>query len=132
MNTYKTFDTITLHDAHTCVNIYTNKFFNTYQDCYTRPKMAHMSAFGDNLRKVREAAGLTQEQLAEMLGMLRTNYVKLETKGKAGRKLMERIASIKELKVDYNTLKAWQAMGSLEPEVIAKIIEFTDKERGIN
>lgn len=40
------------------------------------------TTFGSRLRALRQEAGLTQQQLAERLGMLPTNITRLETGGR--------------------------------------------------
>jgi transcriptional regulator with XRE-family HTH domain len=129
MNTCEKIDTYRIVPKEMYVNTNTYEFLETYQNKYTRPKIASMTHFGENLREARKKAGLTQDQMADKVGMIRTNYVKIETKGEAGDRLLQRIASVEELGLDLETLRAWKAMDQYnEPETIKVLFKNLPKE----
>ena len=135
MTTCVTMHTI-LHDTHPCVNINTSKNKKTYIEGYTSFKMPTMNKLGNNLRKAREKAGFTQAKMAELLQIQRTNYVKLETKGKFGIEIMEKIAAIPELNVSIEQLRLWKAMEQypelevLEDPIVQRAIEQAQGQKG--
>lgn len=98
--------------------------------------MPTMNKLGNNLRKAREKAGFTQAKMAELLQIQRTNYVKLETKGKFGIEIMEKIAAIPELNVSIEQLRLWKAMEQypelevLEDPIVQRAIEQAQGQKG--
>ena len=63
------------------------------------------SAFGVNLSYYRHLAGLTQQQVADMLNLNRSTYTKYETGvSEPSIEILKRIADI--LSIDYNSLLA--------------------------
>ena len=63
------------------------------------------SALGVNLSKYRHLAGLTQQQVADMLNLNRSTYTKYETGvSEPSIEILKRIADI--LSIDYNSLLA--------------------------
>lgn len=81
-----------------------------------------MTIFGDNLRAARKAAGLTQDELAQKLGMLRTNYVPYET----GKKYpdddyLPLIA--KEIGVSVEKLLAWKILEEYQGDALVEAVK---------
>lgn len=89
---------------------------------------------GENIRKIREDKGFTQQQIADLVGMHRSNYSKVET---AQRELsisaLAKVAKFFEMSLDElvnfegnapkevtledrTTLEQVKLIGSLEPE----------------
>ncbi len=89
---------------------------------------------GENIRKIREEKGFTQQQIADLVGMHRSNYSKVET---AQRELsisaLSKVAKFFEMSLDdlvnfegnvpqevtledKTTLEQVKLIGSLEPE----------------
>lgn len=58
----------------------------------------------NNLRKIREEKGITQEELAEMAGISRVTISKLETNGSEGIKLSTMKALGKALDVSIESI----------------------------
>lgn len=66
-------------------------------------KARQSKIFGDNLRKIRHKKGLTQKDVADMLGIDRTTYTKYETG--AAEPPFRTIKAIADIyNTDYNTL----------------------------
>lgn len=94
-------------------------------------KMRNMSYFGDKLREARKAAGYTQEELAQALGMIRTNYIPYET-GKVSPDPVETIPRIANaIGVDSDRLRAWKLIDEASPEVIRLANQYLEFEKGL-
>ena len=93
---------------------------------WIRPKIAVMALLGDNLRRLRKKAGLTQAQVAAEVDVLPHNYVPFET----GKKLpsddaLKRIAGV--LQAPYEDLlhfkEADEVIRKYNPKVLDLLFE---------
>jgi len=109
--------TYTLNHTKVYVNRHTSKKFDTVSERHTYTKMQVMSYFGEKLREARQGAKLTQEQLAALLGIARTNYIPYET----GRKFpAEDIwpQLSEHLGVPLRDIQAWRIIDEYGKDVI--------------
>ena len=61
-----------------------------------------MEQFGDRLRKLRQSRGISQQQVAEYLGVNRTTYVKYETgKSEPNVGTLKKLAQYFDISMDY-------------------------------
>ena len=70
----------------------------------------YLIKIGDNIRKIRNQRGYSQEEFAEIAGFSRSYYTEIET-GKRNISVLNLIKIIKMLKVDPNEL-----IGFLKPK----------------
>jgi transcriptional regulator with XRE-family HTH domain len=70
----------------------------------------YLIKIGDNIRKIRNQRGYSQEEFAEIAGFSRSYYTEIET-GKRNTSVLNLIKIIETLKVDPNEL-----IGFLKPK----------------
>ena len=99
------------------VNRHTSKKFDTVSGRHTYTKMQVMSYFGEKLREARQAAKLTQEQLAALLGIARTNYIPYETGKKfPSEEIWPQLSE--HLGVSLTDIKAWRIIDEHGKDVV--------------
>ena len=102
-------DTTTLNTLNSIVNnehVFNNEHVTT---CNIQSTIVIMTTFGEKLRAWRESKGISTWQFEKLSGITRPNLVSIEKGRRAvGDKILMKIAAIKELDINYNTLKGWQ------------------------
>lgn len=88
--------------------------------------MGHLGRF---LKAHREAAGLTQEQLAAKMGINRTNYLHIEKGGSVGPKTMQRLCEVPELGLDMELLEVLKAVDDFDESKIQRLLSMADEIR---
>jgi len=84
--------------------------------------MRSMTTFGENLRKARKEAGYTQDELAQRLGMLRTNYVPYETGKKHPDEEYWPVLA-KELRIPVQRIEAWIIVDKVSDDLKPFLLE---------
>jgi transcriptional regulator with XRE-family HTH domain len=81
-----------------------------------------MTTFGTKLRSQRESKGLGLRQLARMAGVIESNLLEVEKdKRSASESVLRRLASVPELGLTYEKLRAWQIMAKATPSELAHL-----------
>lgn len=73
--------------------------------------------YGEELRRAREATGLTQDDFADAIGEARTNYNNIENGTRMIPKA-KRVKAAEILKIDIRSFEAWKLMCVQPLEII--------------
>lgn len=81
-----------------------------------------MTTFGKKLRAYRESKGLGLRQLARMAGVIDSNLLQVEKDQRsASENVLQSLASVPELDISYEKLRAWQIMAKATPSELAHL-----------
>ena len=69
----------------------------------TAEEKRYLKQLGDNIRKIRQKRGYSQEEFAELAGFSRSYYTEVET-GKRNISILNLIKILQVLKIDAGTL----------------------------
>jgi transcriptional regulator with XRE-family HTH domain len=92
--------------------------------------------FGQRLKKWREQQNVSGWQIEKVTGIPRQNLSQIES-GKRGpsEDVLEKLASIQELNLDINTMKAWLAIDAYGQDVLLQalsVLQNTDPSESIS
>ena len=94
-------------------------------------KICGMHNFGNRLREWRELKGLSLYYINKVTGVPTPNLVSIE-KGRrpASNEVLRKLASIPELQISYEVLKAWKLADEVNPKQAIELILmlFPDKD----
>lgn len=89
-----------------------------------------MSYFSEKLKEAIDSSGLSQGKIADTIGELRSNFnAFVNGKRALTDDKIQKMVSIPELKLDFMTLKSWQALDQYGPDVLKKAFQLL-KEKG--
>lgn len=121
-------DIIVVNNRLRCQVVSSLSFLNHVSSYDYCPTLLGMDTFGDRLRAWREDKGVSGWQIEKQTGFSRQNLSHIEKNRRpASDEALHKLASIPEMEITFQTLKAWQMLYSMPDDV--KLIVHAELEK---